>query len=130
MVKANFLLSGCFIAVCKLIYTKKKGCDEIYLVLDLSVCAMLECKTDVVKFLELPSILNYPDCIFHLIEKRKQHFPSVVVIFVTNIITVHAMIGKGTPLKTSNFWTIFPNKAAAYFVITAPSHLVHKCPTH
>ena len=32
----------------------------------------------------------------------------------------HAMIGKGTPLKTSNFLSIFPNETAAYFVISAP----------
>ena len=32
----------------------------------------------------------------------------------------HAMIRKGTPLKTSNFLSIFPNERAAYFVIIAP----------
>ena len=32
----------------------------------------------------------------------------------------HVMTGKGTSLKTSNFLSIFPNEAPAYFVITAP----------
>ena len=65
--------------------------------LDLSVCAILECSC--LKSSSSGEILIYPVFqitltyfIFHLIDKQKQHFPSVIVVFGANIITVHSCV--------------------------------------